>query len=222
MLDCQSTISKSTPCTACTTAGACVAASADGDKDYDDKYEHEKHEKQCRRSKKPWSYECAMYHAWQEPEPCIAVCAWHAVPPETSNQQVINYLIGMLPAYPFQQITSHTCHIVELSGSLCLCSTYGCPTCKSNAGCIETTCSKDYEGKADVSTCMLHPCTLLICGVQHHCMPAPTPRKLAISRRFQCELQVKIDLKCLFGKRIGFVAVSYDNGDEDVCVNNQE
>lgn len=39
-----------------------MAASADGEKDYDDSYEHEKHDKVCRRSKKPWSYECAMYH----------------------------------------------------------------------------------------------------------------------------------------------------------------
>jgi hypothetical protein len=53
-------------------------------------------------------------------------------------------------------------------------------------------------------------------------MSAPTPRKFAISRRLQCELQVKIDLKCLFGKRIGFVAVSYYKGHEHVCVNNQQ
>jgi hypothetical protein len=96
--------------------GVCVAASAD-DKHYDDSYEHEKPEKVCRRSKKPWSYD-----------------------------------------------------------------TYGCPTCKSNAGCIKTECSEHYEGKADVT----------------------------------------IDVKCLFGEHFGFVAVSYKDGGEHVCVNNQE
>jgi hypothetical protein len=95
--------------------GACVAASADGDKRNNYEYEHEPKDYECHLAK-PWRYK-----------------------------------------------------------------THECPTCQSNAGCIETKCSDSYEGKADV----------------------------------------KINLKCLFGGKIGFVAVSYWDGYKHVCVNNQ-
>ena len=48
-----------TRCTDRNTAGACVAASAEGGKRNDYKYEHEPKSKECRLSK-PWRYKCAV------------------------------------------------------------------------------------------------------------------------------------------------------------------
>jgi hypothetical protein len=105
-------------CTVCGTAGACVAASADGGKmkKYDDSYDREKPEKECHRPH-PWSYKCAIDHRKTRALLCLPCC------PAQNEQSTFDLPCDRQPASALPRSADHIistriCHIVELSESL--------------------------------------------------------------------------------------------------------